>query len=54
MMSNPLVVIAKVEGNIGFMEKVMGKILFDGISLIAKTNYEIIEPIMGINFHNMP
>src|SRR6266702_1359906 len=54
VVNNPLALILEIEGYIRFVEKVVGKVLFDKVSLIAETDDEIIEAIMGIDFHDVP
>src|SRR5208337_5141265 len=43
-----------VSGDIGYMEVIIGKILFDHIAFISREDDELIKTVVGINFHNIP
>jgi uncharacterized protein YfaT (DUF1175 family) len=43
-----------INGDIRHMQIVVGKIFFDHISLVTKTDNEIVKTEMGIIFHYMP
>ena len=47
-------VIGNVKGYIGHMQKIIGKILLDDITLIAAANNELINTVGGIYLHDMP
>src|SRR5262245_51866610 len=36
------------------MEEVVGKVLFNHITLVSKTNDKIVESLMAVDFHHMP
>src|SRR5688572_9892660 len=36
------------------MYVIVGKVFFNQISLVPKANYEIIDTIVAVNFHNVP
>ena len=48
------VVIGEVEGNIRGVQVIVGKIFFDHVALVAKTDDEFMKTISGIDFHDMP
>ena len=47
-------VLFHVEGDIGFVEEVVCKVLFDYIAFVAKENYEIIVTVARVYFHDVP
>jgi hypothetical protein len=53
-MRDPLVGIPEIERDIGFVEVVVREVLLDGIPLVAEADDEIVEPIMGVDLHDVP
>ena len=43
-----------VEGDIGHMQKVIGKVLLDHVTLVAQTNDEVVYTMVSINLEDMP
>ncbi len=44
----------EVDGYVGLVQKIIGKIFFDDIAFVAQANHKIIEPVGRINFHDVP
>ena len=47
-------VVADVEGDIGHVQKVIRKILFDHIAFEPTANHKVIHTIMRIDLHDVP
>ena len=43
-----------IEGNIGCMQKIVGKIFLDNIALVSKTNNEFVNSMRRVELHNVP
>lgn len=43
-----------VEVKIGQVHVVINEILFNHVALVAKANDEMVKPVVGIAFHDMP
>src|SRR6218665_479608 len=43
-----------IERNVGHMQKIIRKILFDYITLVTTANHKIVNAVEGIDFHDMP
>ena len=47
-------VVQDVDGDIGSVEIVVGEILFDEIALVAQTDDEVVDAVVGVGLHDMP
>src|SRR5712692_7209262 len=47
-------VVLHVEGHVGHVEEVVGEVLFDEITLVAAADNEVIDPVEGVQLHDMP
>ena len=47
-------VVAHVEGDIGHVQEIVGKVLLDYIALVAQADDELIDAIVRIDFHDVP
>ena len=51
---HPLTIAFHAEGDIGLVQEVIRKILFDHVALVATTNHEIIHAMRRIDLHDVP
>src|SRR5580704_2933842 len=47
-------ILCQVNSNIRHMKKVISKVFFDEISLVAEANYKIIYAVHPVQFHDVP
>ena len=47
-------VVLHVERDIGHVQKIVGKIFLDEITLVAAADHEVIHAMSGIALHDMP
>ena len=47
-------VLTQVVGNVGGVQAVVGKELFDHVAFESQADHEIIQPIVGVDFHDVP
>ncbi len=50
----PHAVVAHVKRDVGHVQKIIGKVLFDDVALVATADDEVIDPMMGVNLHDVP
>ncbi|MNE07995.1 hypothetical protein D3C80_1006370 [compost metagenome] len=43
-----------VEGDIGHVQEIVGEVLLDHIALVTEANHEIVDPVVGVDFHDVP
>jgi len=43
-----------IERDIRHVQKVVREVLFDHITFVTEADHEVMDPIMGINFHDVP
>jgi hypothetical protein len=47
-------VVAHVEGDVGGVQEVVGEEVLDRIALVAKADHEVMNPVGGVLFHDVP
>jgi hypothetical protein len=47
-------VIAHIKGNVRHVQKVIGEVLFDDITLVSTANDEVIDAVVGVAFEYVP
>ena len=48
------VVFPHIEGHVRHVQKIIGEVLFDQISLVSATDNKVIDPVLRIDFENVP
>ncbi|MNC31332.1 hypothetical protein D3C75_796490 [compost metagenome] len=43
-----------VKGHIGHVQEIVGEVFLDHIALVAQADHEVVDPIMGVDLHNVP
>jgi hypothetical protein len=54
IVDDPLVLMLEIVGNVRLMQEVIAKVFFDVISPVSETQDKFIEPVMGVDLHDMP
>ena len=54
MMIAQVVFLGEIEGDIGLMQQIVGEILFDQVSFVSEANDKLVEPVVGVYFHDVP
>jgi hypothetical protein len=42
------------EGNVRHVQKVVGKVFFDEVTLITTANDKVVDAVVGVHFHDVP
>ena len=47
-------ILGQIERDIGVMQKVIGEVILDYVASITAAEHEVVKPVRGINFHDVP